>query len=108
MTTGSPRAGRLPRDVRARARLRVAQSQEADAVAAVCTAQDTLRKARAKREAVLATASVAVDQAQASLETAQGALVGVCGLERAAVLLGIDASKLGKCVGTRRARAVES
>jgi hypothetical protein len=73
-----------------------------------CAPRRTSCARRAKRDAVLATASDAVDQAQASLETAQGALVGVCGLERAAALLGIDASKLGKCVGTRRARAVES
>lgn len=104
MTQKSPRAGRLPRDVRARERLREAQVQEAGAVAAVCAAQQRWSQAREKRDAALAAADAVVERAQAALEAAQSDLVGVSGLERAAMLLGIGTSELRKIVGTRAGR----
>jgi chemotaxis regulatin CheY-phosphate phosphatase CheZ len=107
MTNGSPRTGRLPRDVGTRERLREAQLREVDAVAVVCAAQDRLRKACTKRDAAAAAATAVVDQAQASVESAQGALVQVSGLERAALLLGIDSADLRKIVSARNGRRSE-
>jgi hypothetical protein len=108
MTTGSPRAARMPRDVRARERLREAQQQEARAVVAVCVAQDELGKACARRDAVLAAATAKVDQAQVAVESAQSALVRVSGLDRAAVLLSIDPAELRKIAGGRNGRRAEA
>ncbi|HZC72090.1 MAG TPA: hypothetical protein VE442_15460 [Jatrophihabitans sp.] len=108
MTTGSPHTARMPRDVRARERLREAQQQEAQALAAVCAAQDRLAKADAKRNAVLAAATAKVGQAQAGVDSAQGALVRVSGLDRAALLLGIDPAELRKIAGARNGRRTES
>jgi hypothetical protein len=104
MTTGSPRLARMPRDVRARERLREAQQQEAQALAAVCAAQEALAKTCAKRDAVLAAATAKVDQAQAGVESAQDALVRVSGLDRAALLLSLNPAELRKRNG-RRAEA---
>jgi hypothetical protein len=104
MTTGSPRTTRMPRDVRARERLREAQQQEAQALAVVCAAQDALARTCAKRDAVLAAANGKVGQARAGVESAQGALVRVSGLDRAALLLGLDPAELRKRNG-RRAEA---
>lgn len=98
MTAVPPRATRPPRDTRTRERLREAQHREATAVAAVCAAEQAVHRARAKRDAIVASATVTVDQAQAALEAAQSALVAVSGIDRAALLLGIDAAALRKRV----------
>jgi hypothetical protein len=103
--TGLARPARTPRDVRARERLREAQLRESEAVAAVCAAQDALVRAAAKRDAVLASASATVDQAQASVRAAQAALVQVSGVNRAAQLLGVDPAELRKFRNGRRAEA---
>lgn len=107
MSDGLPRGGRLPRDVRARERLREAQLQETEAVAAICAAEEALRKACAKRDAAVAAASATVDRARASVESAQVALVRVSGLDRAAVLLGVDTATLRKVVGAGTGRVVQ-
>jgi hypothetical protein len=84
--------------------MREAQRQEAEALAGVCVAQDGLAKAQAKRDAVIAAATAAVDQAQAVVESAQAALVRVSGIDRAAVLLDADAAELRKIAGSRNGR----
>jgi hypothetical protein len=89
--------------VRARERLREAQLREAEAVAAVCAAQDVLARACAKRDAVLESATAVVDQAQASVHAAQTGLVQVSGVERAALLLGVGPAELRKSANGRRA-----
>lgn len=108
MTGRPPGAARLPRDARARERLREAQRQEAEALAGVCAAQDSLDKARAKHEAVLAAATAMVDRAQTAVDAAQAALVAVSGVERAAMLLGMDIAGLRKVVGGRNGRRREA
>lgn len=108
MTTASPRTGRLPRDIRARERLREAQQQEAEALVALCATQDKLRKACAKRDVAVAAAAGMVERAQASVESAQAVLVQVSGLDRAAVLLGVDRAELRKIVGSRAGRRADA
>jgi hypothetical protein len=108
MTTGTPRSGRMPRDTRTRERLREAQRRETESVAAVCAANETLQKACAKREAALAAATAAVDDAQGVVETAQAALVNVSGLDRAALLLGVNSTELRKITVTRNGRRPEA
>jgi hypothetical protein len=102
MTAGSIRGGRMPRDVRARERLREAQQREAEAVAAVCAANHALGKARAKRDDALTAANAAVKRAQQAVDAARGELVKVSGLERTALLLGINPSELRKTPMLRR------
>ena len=104
MTVGSTAAGRMPRDVRARERLREAQAAESRAVAAVCAAGEALSRACGRREATVAAATVKVEQAHAVVAHAQAALIAVSGLDRAAVLLGVDAGELRKNAGTRHGR----
>jgi hypothetical protein len=84
----------MPRDGRARERLREAQQREAEAVAAVFVAQGALQKARAKRDAAIASATVVVDAAEEVVAAKQAALVKVSGVERAALLLGLKATEL--------------
>jgi hypothetical protein len=103
--TGVARSARMPRDVRARERLREAQLRESEAVAAVCAAHDALARAAAKRDAVLASATATVDQAHASVQAAQAALVQVSGADRAAQLLGVDPAEMRKSRNGRRADA---
>jgi hypothetical protein len=93
-------AGRLPRDVVARERLRRAQQEEVRAVSAVCAAQCGLAAARLKRDRAVAAADAVVVDAERELATAQTALVEVSGLDRAGVLLGLNRAAL------RRARTV--
>jgi hypothetical protein len=107
MATGSRRSARQPRDVRARERLREAQLQEANAVAAVFAAQQVLQRVCAKRDAAVAAANATVEQARESVSSAQGALVSVSGLNRAAVLLGVKTSELRAVSASRTARIEE-
>jgi len=93
-------AGRLPRDVVARERLRRAHQEEVRAVSAVCAAQCGLAAARLKRDRAVAAADAVVVDAERELATAQTALVEVSGLDRAGVLLGLNRAAL------RRARTV--
>jgi hypothetical protein len=95
---------RMPRDGRARERLREAQQQESRAVASVCAAGDRLSRARAKRDAVYVTATVKVERAEADLDSARASLVQVSGLDRAALLLGLDVAELRRSVGSRSSR----
>jgi hypothetical protein len=94
MARASGRIRTTPRDVRVRERLREAQQQEAQAMAAVCAAQHALDKACTKRDAAIAAAAAVVDRAHGSVSAAQAALVMVSGLDRAAVLLGMGANDL--------------
>ena len=99
-----PRGTRMPRDVRARERLRLAQQQEAQALAAVFAAQRKLDQACAKREAALEAATALVDTAQESVAAMQAALVSVSGVERAAALLDIEVAQLRRSIGNGRRR----
>jgi hypothetical protein len=92
----------MPRDGRARERLRLVQQQEAEALAAVCAAQRKLEQACAKRDDALAAADAEVGKAQQSVSSAQATLIGVSGLDRAAVLLDIDSAVLRRTVGNGR------
>jgi hypothetical protein len=85
VTAASRRAVRQPRDGRARERLREAQLQEANAVAA----------------------TAAVDRARAVVTSAQGALVSISGIERAALLLGVKISDLRAAAVSRKDRTGE-
>jgi hypothetical protein len=102
MAATSPHVGGMPRDVHARERLRAAQQREAQAVAAVYVAERSLGKACAKRDEVLAAATAVVDKARQSVASAQTALVGVSGFDRAAALLGIEVADLRRSVGNTR------
>ena len=104
MTNRSAVVSRMPRDVRARERLREAQQKESRAVAAVCAAGDALGRACAKRDAVYTTATVKVERAEAELDSARASLVQVSGLDRAALLLGLEAAELRKSVASRSSR----
>ena len=98
MTTQTRTPRKLPRDLRARERLREAQEAEARAVTVVCAAEDALAGACAKRDAVIAKATATVEQAEAELATARAGLVKVSGLDRASVLLGFDRVGLRKTI----------
>jgi hypothetical protein len=63
MPTKSRSFGKLPSDLAARERLRAAQAAEAQAASVVYTAMDALDAAIARRDAVTAAATVAVDEA---------------------------------------------
>lgn len=106
MTIGTARAAR-PRDLQARERLRRAQQRESQALAAVCTAQRALDRAQGKRQAALAAADAVVEQAQTVVTDAQAGLVAVSGLERAAVLLGLDPGELRKTSSARAERRAQ-
>jgi hypothetical protein len=108
MTTGTPRGSRMPRDTRTRERLREAQQRESESVAAVCAATDVLHKAYAKREAAIAAATSTVEQAQAAVEAAEATLVTVSGIDRAALLLGIEPTELRKITTTRTGRKTDA
>jgi hypothetical protein len=101
MTSRSTRTTRRPRDSRTRDRLLEAQQLEAEALADVCAAQEDLNKACLKRDTALAAASARVDEAQGAVELAQTALVRVSGLDRAALLLAIDATTLRKVANSK-------
>lgn len=100
MSTPVRRAGRLPRDVQARERLRQAQDAETRAVSAVCAATDALAAARRKRDKAVASADAIFAEAERDLATAQAHVVAVSGLDRASALLGMSRAAL------RKARAV--
>lgn len=89
MTSRTTAAGRLPKDVRARERLREAQAAESRALAKVCAAG-------ARRTA----AEDALREAEAKHAAAQGELVEISGLNRAAALLSTTPSSLRRSVRT--------
>ena len=107
MTSRSPRTIRRPRDARTRDRLVEAQQLEAHALAGVCAAQEGLSRACAKRDAVVARANVAVEQARATVESAQAVLIRVSGIDRAALLLAVEATALRKVASSRNGRRPE-
>jgi hypothetical protein len=82
--------------VATRERLIKAQRAEAQALTAVCAAEEILRKACAKRDAILAAAQAVVDDAQSEVEETQAALIRVSGLDRAALLVDADPGELRK------------
>ena len=82
-----PNATRRPLDERARARLRDAQRDESEAVAAVHAAAINKESAQAKLDAVIAKHQIAIDEADHSLSKAQAHLVSVSGIARAALLV---------------------
>jgi hypothetical protein len=100
--TGSP--SRMPRDVHARERLRQAQQAEAVAVAAVVAAIAVLDRAKSKRDVAIAAAEAVVERAAAGVADAEVALIGVSGLDRAALLLGVNRAHLRKPRNTRAAQ----
>ena len=105
MTNRPGRAAvRRPRDARVRDRLLEAQQIEAEALAGVCLALDDLARTSAKRDAVMATATARVDEAQAAVESAQATLVEVSGLARAAQLLAMNPAALRKISNSRPGR----
>jgi hypothetical protein len=104
MTTQTRTPRKLPRDLRARERLREAQEAEARALTVVCAAEAALEGARAKREAVIARATATVDQSEAELAHAQAGLVKVSGLDRASVLLGLDRVGLRRTIAGHTSR----
>jgi len=89
-----PRSTRRPLDERARARLREAQREESDAVAAVHAALVNRDGAQAKLNAVIAKHQGAIDDADHALSQAQSRLVSVSGIERAALLLELPVADL--------------
>jgi hypothetical protein len=96
MTNRSISAGRYPRDMQARERLRHAQRAETRAVGAVSKAQEVLAAASRKRDtAVVASDAIVVD-AERSLAVAQAQLVKVSGIDRACALLGVTRATLRK------------
>jgi hypothetical protein len=74
-------------DEKARARLRHAQQQESEALAAVGTATRKLRQVQDKMASAMARHQEAVDTAELSVASAQKHLVSVSGLERSSMLL---------------------
>jgi hypothetical protein len=96
MTTRSTRSIRRPRDDRARSRLLEAQQLEAEALTDVYAAQENVTKACVKRDAAIAAAEARVEDAERAVESAKGALVRVSGLDRAAMLLAVEATTLRK------------
>ena len=96
---------RLPRDVRARERLRAAQQAEAAAVAAVVVAQDAVRRSEARHAAAIANTQARIDRARAVLTDAQASLVRVSGLDRSAGVLGVSRAALRRTVAAARAGA---
>lgn len=106
MTSITARAAR-PRDLQARERLRRAQQRESEALTAVCTAQRALDRAQGKRQSALAAADAVVEQAQTVVTDAQAGLIAVSGLERAALLLGLDPGELRKITSARAERRGE-
>lgn len=96
---------RLPRDVRARERLRAAQQAEAAAVAAVVAAQEAMRRSESRHAEAIANAQARVDKARAVLTDAQAGLVRVSGLDRAAGVLGVSRAALRRTVAAARAGA---
>jgi hypothetical protein len=108
MPKTQPARTRLPRDARARGRLREAQQREAEALAAVYVAESALTRAHARRDAALAAATAVVERAEEGVANAQTALVEVSGLPRASLLLAVDPSDLRKNVGSRNTRRADA
>jgi hypothetical protein len=108
MTNRSTRTIRRPRDSQTGDRLLEAQQLETEALADVCAAQEGLSNACLKRDAALAAANARVDEAQSVVEAAQAALVRVSGIDRAALLLAVDATTLRKVASSKnRQRSAE-
>ena len=91
----------LPKDIRARERLRAAQVAESGALAAVCSAESALSAARRRRDESVARADALVVRAEQKVATARAELVGVSGVERAARLLGLEKKGLRRARGSR-------
>src|SRR5438874_358068 len=83
-----------PNDPQARARLREAQAAEARAVVAVYSAEAKVRAAITRRDGAHAVADAWVAEAAVVRDRSRAALVSISGLDRAAMLLGIDKPEL--------------
>jgi hypothetical protein len=94
------RPARKPADPRAREHLREAQAAEAGALATVCAAEAKVASMVAKRDKARATADAWVAEASALLDTARSELAAVSGLDRAAVLLGINKNELRRSLSS--------
>jgi hypothetical protein len=103
--TRSRSLGRRPTDLRARERLRDAQTAEARAVTAVYAAEAGRDAAIERRDQAWAAAAALVDAAEDDLAVARAAVVTVSGLDRAAVLLGTAKADLRKATTMRAAAA---
>lgn len=101
MTTPSKRSTRRPRDDHARNRLQRAQQLESEALADVYVARENVTKACSRRDAAIAVATARVEHAQRAAESAEEALVRVSGLDRAALLLGVETTTLRKVRTTK-------
>ena len=66
-----------------------------------------LDRAQGKRQSALAAADAVVEQAQTVVTDAQAGLIAVSGLERAALLLGLDPGELRKITSARAERRGE-
>jgi hypothetical protein len=100
MTSQTRSVTRMPRDIRARERLREAQQAEARALTVVCSSEVALARVCRQRDEVIAAASARVAAFERELATVQASLVSISGLDRAAVLLGLEPSVLRKAVVT--------
>ncbi|TAM90291.1 MAG: hypothetical protein EPN43_05965 [Jatrophihabitans sp.] len=105
MTDQAAARGAMPRDVRARERMRDAQAAEARAVSAICAAQNALARVVEKRNQVVARADATVREAERSLVNKWAELVAVSGLEHAARLLGTTPAKLRRETARPAAKA---
>ena len=89
---------RYPMDEKARARLRQAQQEEAEALGAVATAAKKLQQVQDKMATAVARHQEAVDGAEQSVAAAQKRLVSISGLERSSLLLDQPLSSLRSAI----------
>ena len=83
-----------PTDPAIHDRLRQARAAEDTALAAITSAQARLDAATARRATVLADLAATVENAEAELTHARASLVGVAGLDRTALALGMSSVAL--------------
>jgi hypothetical protein len=99
---------KAPRDERIRVRLLEAQRAESKALRSVERALASLQRAQRKRRDVLAIQDRRVQTAEQAVTTAQGALVDVSGVERAAQLLDLPGRSLRTAVKQATIGSAES
>ena len=96
---------RRPAKERARQRMREAQRLEAVALDAVTRAERRIVAAQERARQVMAASEATVAAAQHEHATAIAALVGISGVDRAALLVSQSAAEVRKAVRSARAQA---